>query len=294
MILRNFCNREGKLWVGDRRRNKLFETSPRNAFVEKWLYARHTVRLSRSGHLECDRSNEFEDALACIENDAAPAIRCIIDSVRMGEWPKLSSEQWHSCKLFLLAIARRTRESQQRITAGQKPFRDIFYDACAAVTDGQGVILPRRASIYDDPRMVDLMTYVKANADARFASGTGARAQRRDEQYCRTFQFSMAVITIPSKRSFIIGSHGLAVLTERNGPASCWFPIAHDVALTPVTVQNDPWLLSLDRSRDNFIRQINESSSSLSHVIAGPSRRLVQRLMMKAQKKPHSGCPPRP
>ena len=277
MLLKDFCDHAGRLWVGSRRRNTPYVSSPSNAFVKKRLYMKSTPRTSHDGGIKWEESTEYEDALARIESAAAPVIRRIIESARRGECPKLPSPMRDRWKLFYLAMARRTPESQQRVTADKKPFPDIFYDVTSNLAAEHGVDFPDQASLYEDWRVVKLMMRVKANVDASFAAGTTPDARMQAERFCKSHGLSIAAITAP-KRSFVIGSHGLAIVGRAPGKG-CWLPIAHDVAIAVSTQPQRESLLLLNRSRDLMIRKINQASATQSERFAGPSERLVQRLM---------------
>ena len=284
MLLRNFYNGSGTLWIGDRQQGSTYETSAVNAFVRKRFYTRYLYPrgTSAGSDIKFEQSDEYEIALARIESAAAPALRRIIESARRRECPELPLRMRDSWKHFYLAMARRTPESQERVKADERPFPDIFYEAAARKADEDGFDLPDQASLYADPRVVYLMRRVENNVNARFAAGTSSRERDEDERFCREHGLAIAAITFSLRKdSFVIGSHGLAMVSGPRHIRGSWLPIARDVAIAAGTQPQRESLMLLDRSQEHLVTCINDSSARHSQIIAGPRRKFIRRVMRR-------------
>ena len=129
MLLKNFCGESGRVWVDDGK--KIYSTNPRNVFVQGHLYTKSIFGNSPkdTDHEDflnsIEKSYEYEERLSEIESRATPAVQEIVDHVRQGKCPQLSIELRDAWKRFLIAIARRTPESQNRV-AGLTGHVDAF------------------------------------------------------------------------------------------------------------------------------------------------------------------------
>ena len=285
MLLRNFCD-DDLLWVGDRTQGKFYQCGPEGVFVKTDLnmkYSFDSVQSNR-GYNEflssIDMSDEYERTLSQIENKAAPVVRKIIQQARRGRCPQLTPEEGNDWKGFMLAMARRTPESRKRV-ASKKSSDDIFYEAAVAVAKKENYTgLPDRAFIYEDPRITKLKDLVNANADAKFASGDHSRDRKMTERFSHETGLCISVICLP-KRSFVIGSHGLAIVqaSHQYDPGQGgWLPIAHDVAVKATSLPDREILAFLDRDSDRIIKRINKASAAQSQIVAGRSEALVRSL----------------
>ena len=285
MLLRKFCNPDGRVWVADR--GNVYETHPRNVFVESHLYTRsdfskvprgasHKAFLNSVG-----RGYEYEEQLGKIESCAAPAIERIIDQARKEEHPRLSTDFREAWKRFLIAIARRTPESQERVSESRSDF-DVFYEAAMAVADLDNYPLPTKEELYRDLRVLVLKRMVMSNANAKFAAGDDPRIEAETKRFSEDIGLSVVVIRIP-KRSFVIGSHGLTLLDHDYGRplgANSWLPIAHDVAVGATAFPDREFLTVLDGRNDTerIITAFNRATANGSKVVAGESEALVRSL----------------
>ena len=275
MLLKNFCD-DGRIWVGDRITKQIYPSTPRREFVEKDLYMRSTI----DGPKSHKKSDEHEKTLSQIESDAAFAIRRIIERARCNQCPQLIPEDSNHWKRFMLAIARRTPESRARVMP--ESFDDIFYEAAKKVAEKDSYMgLPDKDSFYSDPHISKLKDIIKSNNDAMFAAGDHPFGREEVERFCRETGLSVVVIGMPN-RSFVIGSHGLAIVQSsyKNDPAEgSWLPIAHDVAVKPTFSPNKESLYRLGRDSDLIIKRINRASATQSRKIAGRSKDLISSLM---------------
>lgn len=103
MMLRNFCDDDGHLWIGDKIREKIYRASPTNVFVRGKLYV-------KQNYSEANESYEHEHMLAKIEGNAEPAVSSIIEQIRSGRNPHLDANLNMHFKEFVIALARKVHE----------------------------------------------------------------------------------------------------------------------------------------------------------------------------------------
>ena len=285
MLLRNFCDSDGLIWVSDG--NKVYRTNPTNVFKIRHLYTRlDFTNASRGvGHQafidSVEKSYEHEDQLSELEARAAPAVRQIAERARNGNPPQLSVKLRNSLKRFIIAMARRTPESQARV-AVSNDLDDVFYETSQRVAELNGQSLPPKEKLYQDPRFRELEEMVMANTNARFAAGAHPILERETQKFIRETGLSVAVIRTPPP-SFIVGSHGLTIIDdplEGGFPAGSWLPVAHDVAVGVTAFPDRDVLMVLDDTSngDLIISGFNRATASRSRIIAGQSETLVRSL----------------
>ena len=274
MLLKRFCDDNRRLWVNDG--DKIYHSKPKNVFVERDLYTTLDI-----GHASSAKNYECERALGDIESRAAPAVHQIIKQAHRGKCPQLSRSLRDAWKQFLLASARRTPESQKRVSAGSD-FDDVFYEAAMAVATRDSYPLPAKEILYSDLRVLRMAQIAESNSNAKFAAGYDPHLQRQTAKFCGETGLGVAVIRIPGE-SFVIGSHGLAIV--KSGVAQDrtdvgWLPISYDVAVCATAFPDREWLRFLDRDNGGaeFIVATNEASAKNSSMIAGRSQELVRSL----------------
>lgn len=291
MLLQNFVDPSGKLWVGDTDRGRLYSSTPRNAFVHKDLYNRRSYVQQSDGPSERRSlgaivlSDEYERHLAQIESAAAPVIADIFASARNGECPRLSESKEGDFKRFMLAMARRTPEAQHRVSRGRGT-PDLVYDVIRDFLDRRGIPgLPSRERFMADPAMREYADVILRNSDALFAAGTQDLAKEDEIRFCRETSLRIAVITMLG-RSFVVGSHGMTIMSANqfSEEAESWLPIAADVAVQPWFSAHSVTLITLGREDDHFIDRINRATAECSVMIAGRSEKLVESLVQAARR----------
>lgn len=286
MLLRNFCNSDGLIWVSNG--IKVYPTNPNNAFVERHLYTRwdFTKAKTGAGHQafldSIEKSYEHEEQLSKLEAQAGRAVRHIIERARKGKPPQLSVKDRNSFKRFVIAMSRRTPESQTRVAAAKDPF-DVFYEASKQVAQLNEYPLSPKEALRRDPEVQELKDMVMSNTNARFAAGDHPVLKSATRRFMRETGLCVAAIHIPGHR-FIIGSHGLAIIddhVEDGLPHGSWLPIAHDVAVGVSAFPDRDSLIVLDNSNNGqqFISAINMAMAARSKVIAGPSESLVRSII---------------
>ena len=285
MLLKNFCDDGGQLWVGDKTQDKIYSTTPDNVFVKGDLYTRHAF-----GHIPDNyeyetfssairKSYEYEEAISVLESKAAPVVRLIIQLARNIKCPELSPEENIAFKQFVIALARRTPESQERVSSGGD--RDSFYEVSKTRADELDYDLPDQETLYQDPRIRKLKECIESNVNASFAAGDSPNERNEVERFCRDVGLRVARICIP-KRSFVIGSHGSTIVPpdHKGSPMrGSLIPIAHDVIVQITPFPDKENLLCLDQGSDSLIKTINRTTAARSKIIAGRSEALIRSLM---------------
>ena len=267
-LLNNLCDDDGRLWAGDRLGREPFIASPKRLFVKTNLYA-------STNHDESAKTYENEHALHRIENEAKPAVSALIEQARRGCIPRLSTEDNDRLKRFIAAQMRRTPESQEGIGLTEA-VDEIFPEAVSLFRDKYGLSMVDE-DWYEESSLLKLKERYKSDLPGYYAAGTHHLLEEETEQFCRERGWLVAVIGIPN-RSFVIGSHGITIVTENGRPRS-WLPIAHDMAIEVTPYPDSGYFLPLDRNTDSIIRTINRSTVAVSRFIAGRSEALIKSLM---------------
>ena len=268
LLLHNFCDDDGFLWAGDKSGRQAFHPPPSKLFVETHLYA--TIGYDKSV-----KTFENENALSKIESDAEHAISAIIEKARRGCFPELSEGDNDRFKRFIVAQARRTPESQAGIGI-RKAVDDVFPEAVSMIKEKLGCTLVDD-DWYEESSLLELKQRYSSNLPGNYAAGTHPLLEQATRQFCRDAGWLVAAIEMP-KRSFVIGSHGFAVV-EQAGQIATWLPIAHDVAIMLTGFPDKELILPLDRNQDSLIKRINQSTVTSSRFIAGRSKSLIESLM---------------
>ena len=268
LLLHNFCDDDGFLWAADKSGRRPFHPPPSKLFVEKHLYA--TTDYDQSV-----KTFENEDALAKIESAAGRAISAIIEQARQGSFPRLSPEDNDRFKRFIVAQARRTPESQERIGL-YEAVDEIFPEAVSMFKEKFGSTLVDD-DWYAESSLLELKQRYKSNLSGNYAAGAHPLLEQGTSQFCRDAGWLVAVIDMP-KRSFVIGSNAFAVV-EQGGQIESWLPIAHDVAIRLTGFPDREYMLTLNRNNESIIRTINQSTVASSRFIAGRSKELIESLM---------------
>ena len=274
MLLNNFLDDKSRIWIYDKNREKLYQGTPTNTFVQKNLY--RTLNFDHENY-----SYEAEEELSRIESHAAPVIRRIIKCARNNEHPKLSIEERCAWKRFYHASCRRTPEFAEEMLRLNERYNDVLHIAIDRLLLHKEIDPPDRDFLDSNPILNGAQRDIKQNIKAGFASGGHLHLQADVNRFSRETGLLIAVIRQPS-RSFVIGSHGVAIVQpthKRDQEYGGWLPIAHDIAVAPTASPDEEFLLRLDRDKDRLIRRINRAAASQSRIIAGRSKALICSLM---------------
>ena len=260
--------------MGDTKTGCVWKAKPHNSFVEKDLYTTHVYDPDTGALTRKDYS--YERDLQEFESPTAPVIRNIMEKVRSKKCPELSEEDSDTIKRFVFSMARRTRESQQKVMSSNN-CKDIFYEAAKECAEQKNHPLPDKDSFYQDRETVRLMEKVEHNVDARFAAGEDSHFTQQEEKFCRETGLSFVVIGIP-KRSFVIGSHGITIFKTGENKQSC-LPISHDAVVVVSPHPGKETLATLGRDKDWLTRKTNMATAHQSRWTAGCSEQLMRSLV---------------
>ena len=273
LLLKNFCDSEGCLWVGDREEGKIWKGKPDDNFVIRHLYTEHTFD-PKTGNLT-GKSYKHDEAIQKLEGAAGTVVKEMIRKARSKTCPRLSQKNSDIFKRFIFLMARRTPESQQRLMASINS--EDIYEVAKELAEKQNYPLPDKDALFQNIEIVRLAQKIEHNVDARFAAGDDSRLLQEEEKFCRETGLWIAVIDIP-KRSFVIGSHGITIFKMRQDEHSC-LPISHDVVVLASSHPDSESLKTLGRDKDWLIRKINTATTSQSRWIAGCSEQLIHSLV---------------
>ena len=275
MLLVRFCDDRGRLWVGDKRRDKVYPQNPAKALAQTHLYTRRSYDGSPP-------SAEYEQILGRVENGAAPVIDKIITAARRKELPDLSERQRAALQRFVLALARRTPESQQRVA---RPLTDDdLYNIISARADEVGYTgLPPKDAFFEDGQWREFAERIRHNNDAVFAAGTDPHMVEEERRYIAETDIRFAVALKTDKR-FVIGSHGITICDPATVGGDLYgtvLPIAPDVLINAVCKPIKPSLLEIghDPAYSDLIDAVNITTTRQSQTIAGNSESLVRSLL---------------
>ena len=271
-LLANFVDHRGFLCIFNKRTGKFYKKTPENAFFENHLTRMYDFE---SG----EYSYEAERILSDIESQAAPVVCKIINRVRKGRGPGLSSIEREHWNLFYHSMCRRNPEFAEEMLKHDEQFDDVFYRACEHILQQQGMDVPGRERI--DSELSEAKNRMKKNNKTRFASGDHEFLQADAERFAREAGLRIVVIQQQPRRSYVIGSHSVANVPrshDRDRDYGAWLPIAHDVIVTPTSSPEVELVSLVDRNHDDFIRRINAASFRQSRFVAGRSESLLRSL----------------
>lgn len=272
MLLKNFCEDNGRLWIGDKIRGKVYQASPTNVFVRGKLYV-------KQNYSEENESYEYEHILSKIESNAEPAVSSIIEQVRCRKNPHLDPNLNKQFKEFVMAQARRTPESQERVFSGSDRILEEVVDSVSKELLTQaGYDIPEQDWFDRHPGILELKRKLKSNHNANFAAGDHHLLQQETERFSRETGWGVALICLP-KRSFVIGSHGVTIIRRGGSIRGSWLPIAHDIVVQITAFPERGFRLHLERKNESIIKSINRETAAQSDIIAGRSEALVRSLM---------------
>ena len=274
-LLNRFCDKNGWLWVGLRGRSDVFRRRPERVFIQNHIYTRYAYD-------DAPPSAEHEEALGRIENGAAPVISRIVGCARHIKPPALSTTEIVAFQRFVFSLARRTPDSQQRVSRGLSD--DDFYNIVQRRAEQQGFDgLPDRHDFYADAKISELAKRIRHNADASFAAGADPRLAAEEGKFIAETGIRFAVIQAPDK-SLAIGSHGITNCDPHlvgGYLAGAVLPLAHDVLAHITPWPCTPGLMVLEDTAESstLIDTVNAATAAQSLMIAGRSQTLIRSLL---------------
>lgn len=264
MLSKRFVNQEGKLYVYDKYHpdKGVQKKDPKKTFVRRHFYSQE----EEDGTLDVSVETGF---LAPLESDASPVLEKIVNAVRRGQTPNLSSDEkdiW--VKFFYILFAR----VPDRIDKASDVVRQIVL----AKIDFASQLRPLNdleLSVRNSPETMN--KHLKNGGIQNLPMSTSGKVF----EFLAETRNVVAVINKPNlERSFVIGSNPVVRASYPEGfhiadpDAEVWLPLASDVAVSPWPGENDEVISANDR----LIRAINRSVFEQSTVIAGCSREVIE------------------
>ncbi len=263
------------LWTGFKNTREVRTVSVNDAFVRKDANTRTDYRSRGDGTFQQEKSDMDERILEKIDGQASNAARELIDFAR--GWrddgpiaPRLSSETVDVCKRLIVAQARRTRESQDRVGLVED-VDDLYLDLCLARAEEVGQRLPRREILLEDPGAAAVFEVISQNMRANMASGNHPILAHKEREFLGPLGLYVAVLD-PMTTEFVIGSHGVTITQGRN----TWLPLSPDVA---ISFSKRPGSIGIGKCVREIVDRHNRAALSNSAQVAGRSKGAIQALL---------------
>jgi hypothetical protein len=265
MLLRRFCDRDGKLWYFTKRAPKdgILYGSPQSLFYETHLY---TVRETDGG-----KDSSLELYFSQLEGAANSVIDKVCAAARGGRNPGLTRDEKRIWDLFLYfqwkrtpdAISAAMSDDEFRVMLSESVTR--FETTFRSLNDKEKKLLQSEVG----------RKQIRHNAWVKAVGDPGPLVQKA----LGRMGLAVAVIRKPNK-SFIIGSRPSVKLTPpgetRLGQpdVELWLPVAADVAIGAFSEGGTEAVINL--TDDAWLRQFNLAVFQNSTSIAGRSERLIK------------------
>ena len=271
-LLRHFCPRDDEqLWVGFKDTRDVKLVSIKGAFMRNDANTRIDYQDQ-----ERVKSDPDEKILADFDGRASRAASDLIDFARrwrggLVDDSSLAPETAETCKQIIVAQARRTRESQNRIGFGDdgpELYLKLYRKRAAEL----GQQLPADESLLADPHVAMLFSDLSQNLRATFASGHHPVLTDKERRLLAPLGLHVATID-PATGEFVIGSHGITIV-ETAGGQNTWLPLAPDVA---ISFSGRPGGIGI--CKDDFVESHNRAALSISAQVAGQSEKTISELL---------------
>jgi len=271
---RHFCPEDSEnLWVGFKDTRDVKLVSINRAFFRNDA----NTRIDYQGQ-ERVKSDRDERILADFDDRASRAARDLIDLARRWRGGRvddflLAPETAETCKQIIVAQARRTRESQDRVGIGDDgpEFYLELYRKRAAEFGQQ---LPADQGFLEDSRVATLFDDLSQNQRATFASGHHSILTDKEKSLLAPLGLHVATID-PANGEFVIGSHGITIVQTAGGQ-NTWLPLAPDVA---ISFSGRPGEIGIGICKDDFVESHNRAALSISARVAGRSEKTIRDLL---------------
>ena len=270
LLLRNFTDDEDWLFVFNKR---VPEKGVLNLRTKETLLERHRFTL-----YDFDESKDYsaDEELRLVEDKASPVIEKIVESARVGKCPHLTGKEKHALDTFFCCQIFRSPD----VYPSQEKIDEFFNDAVARVQKNKLVSEDTLSQLLGNRSFIDILEHNMV-AESAIAETVVTRSGISDHIRGK----GLRIVTVEtSKSSFVVGSKSFArvVLYGSLDPVDpegyLWFPISHDVVVTPV---GRPSREEVSAAKTSFVRRLNEATFDQSTVIVGRSRALVKSLARK-------------
>ena len=280
-LLKHFCWEDGEpLWMGFKDTRDVKSVSVKDAFLRSDGNTRTDYRGQGDGTFEQVKSDRDEKILTDFDGRASRAARDVIDYAR--QWrdagpvaPRFSPETVAACKQLIVAQARRTRESQDRVGLGDdrsELYLALFYKRAEEL----GQQLPPEEDLLNDPDVIRVLDVLSQNQRATMASGNHPILADKEESFLAPLGLHIAVVD-PMIAEFVVGSHGTTIMETTTG-RNTWLPLAHDVA---ISFSDRPGDIAIGIYESEFVEYHNRAALAASARVAGRSERTIRELLAR-------------
>ena len=267
-ILKNFRNSQNQLFYFNKNKplNPIEHRNPGKIFCENHLYSYETRDGSKNAEVEF---NYFKK----VDTDVAPIVQQIIDRVRQGKAPNLTTQNKSCWDEFFI---------KQQIRSPEHIKSHEFQKT----TDSQ--YEESKNKIYN--RLSDEIKLLFDNEEFKRRQQLEARVKSLKSELPNVRKvlsergLYFARIVTP-KKSFVIGSAPLVRMgnggsNKLNDPKTeFWYPIAHDIAVSMGSYDEREVVGILTDKNTIIIRKVNSQITKQSNEIAGKSKKLISSLL---------------
>ena len=278
-LLKQFCWDCGEtLWMGFKGSRLVKPVKIYHAFVRKNANTRTDYQSRGDGTFYQMKSDPDEQILEKFDGQASIAARALIDFSRWWRAsgpvaPRLSSDTVKFCQRIIVAQARRTWESQDRVGLGEDQ-SELYLDLYIQRAEQLGLGQFSREDLIEGSRATGVFDVLSQNLRANMASGNDPILAGKEEEFLSPLGLHVAVID-PMTAEFVIGSHGVTIVETTQGLAA-WLPLAPDVA---ISLSDRPGEMGIGISSDEFVEQHNFAALSGSARVAGRSEGTIKALL---------------
>ena len=275
-LLKHFCRESSEmLWMGFKNTRRVRLVGVKDAFVRRDGNTRTDYQSRGDGTFQRVKSDQDETILSRFDEQTCLAARELIEFAR--RWrdtgpiaPGLSPGTVEVCKRLIVAQARRTRESQDRVGLGESK-NELYLDLYFKRAEEVGQQMPAREVLLENPRVTGVFDVISQNMRANMASANHPILADKEVKLLAPLGLHVAVLD-PTTAAFVIGSHGITITRERN----TWLPLAPDVA---ISFSNTPGSIGIGMCVHEFVDCHNRAALSVSARVAGRSRSNIQKLL---------------
>ena len=278
-LLTHFCLDNGAtLWMGFKDTRDVSSVRVNDAFVRKNGNTRTDYRSQGNGTFEQVKSDPDEKILSNFDGQASHAARELIDYSRQyrdaGPFaPHFAPETVRICMRLIVAQARRTRESQDRVGLGDdrsKLYLDLYYQRAEEL----GQQLHSKEDLLKASEVIGVFDVLSQNQRATMASGNHPILAEKEAAFLAPLGLHVAVVD-PTTAEFVVGSHGTTFVGTTGGK-NTWLPLAPDVA---ISFSDRPGEIAMGIYESEFVEYHNRSALAASARVAGRSERTIRELL---------------
>ncbi|MEI4480953.1 MULTISPECIES: DUF4238 domain-containing protein [unclassified Phyllobacterium] len=267
MLVQKHFALDGRLWAYNSHAPELgvYEDRPDNLFYSKYEYSKYEDDGTRDPKLEIEYSKK--------ESDWAPLIEKIVNAVRNGKAPNLTSSERLLWDDFFQNQWRRVPELRRHLLPAERIQTDVKKIIEQYIASGKKIDAAERQRL----ESIEWAKVARQNTQVNVLRNVSPRVSDALQRRGLIFASPTA-----ANKSFIIGSIPIAVFMNGNDGyrldsylSEAWLPIAPDVAVSPSPHPSGELLAEINGDQ---VRHVNTMLARQSRHIAGRSRELVESL----------------